>query len=295
MKKCSGVGGCGLDKNIDDFYRQKGGRDGRRTICKSCCNVRYEVESPTRKLYNQSPSRKLSKKISNQKYEKSEKGKQAQKRKNSSLSSLQSQKNFRESPEGRESQWRRSLRFCYGIEPEVYHEMLRDQEGSCKICKSINPGRGNRHFSVDHNHTSGIIRGLLCYSCNMGLSKFKDDSDLLSYAADMIDQGSSWWSELSKTSTPPTTYKSGSKDYKSNHWLNRKYGITLQDYNRRLEAQDGKCGFCCVLPGHKRLAVDHCHKESEVRRLLCDDCNSGMGFFQEDSKILRSAAKYLSK
>ena len=60
---------------------------------------------------------------------------------------------------------RASLKWAHGITPEEYDELLAKQEGKCAIC-----GRGQddlpRRLAVDHNHTTGKVRGLLCDNCN---------------------------------------------------------------------------------------------------------------------------------
>lgn len=63
--------------------------------------------------------------------------------------------------------------------PGKYEELYEKQNGKCGIC-----GRdaGRRHFAIDHNHQTGLIRGLLCYRCNVGLGNFKDSVDFLESA-----------------------------------------------------------------------------------------------------------------
>ncbi len=55
--------------------------------------------------------------------------------------------------------------------------------------------------------------------------------------------------------------------------LTKKYGITVEEYEYFLQAQDGKCALCGKEPTGKRLAVDHDHNTGEVRALLCSFCN----------------------
>lgn len=73
------------------------------------------------------------------------------------------------------------------------------------------------------------------------------------------------------------------KDAQKNSDLKYNYGITLQEYNDLLQSQDGKCGICSKFPSNKRLAVDHNHITGEVRGLLCDNCNRGIGMFDVDT------------
>jgi hypothetical protein len=72
----------------------------------------------------------------------------------------------------------------------------------------------------------------------------------------------------------------------------RKFGMTRQEYERRYEAQGGKCGIC--QRPQAVLAVDHCHKSGEVRPLLlCSPCNTGLGLFKESIAVAMRAAMYL--
>ena len=76
--------------------------------------------------------------------------------------------------------------------------------------------------------------------------------------------------------------------------LKRKYGITIEDYDRRLKSQNGLCAICQTAPSKKRkLFVDHCHKTGKVRGLLCHNCNRALGMLKDSSKSAYRAAKYL--
>lgn len=59
-----------------------------------------------------------------------------------------------------------------------------------------------------------------------------------------------------------------------------KYGISTEDYEQMLRAQDGKCAICGASPGKHRLSVDHNHETGAVRALLCISCNTGVGYFE---------------
>lgn len=79
--------------------------------------------------------------------------------------------------------WARTLRKS-GLTLDDYDRMLLAQGSGCAICGNPDPGdRRMTRFHVDHCHLSGVIRGLLCSSCNLGLGKFKDDPAHLSKAA----------------------------------------------------------------------------------------------------------------
>jgi hypothetical protein len=73
------------------------------------------------------------------------------------------------------------LKRKYGITSADRAEMLEAQGFACAICRDPEPGgRGTWH--VDHCHTSGRVRGLLCYRCNQGLGYFRDNTSHLENA-----------------------------------------------------------------------------------------------------------------
>jgi hypothetical protein len=78
----------------------------------------------------------------------------------------------------------------------------------------------------------------------------------------------------------------------------RPYGIGIEDYERMLAEQDGKCAICDTTePGHGYdvFVVDHDHRTGRNRGLLCRDCNSGIGLLGDEPRQLRSAADYIER
>lgn len=65
----------------------------------------------------------------------------------------------------------------YGITKDEYVAMLAAQGGKCLICGSLPTSQ--RHFSVDHCHETGRIRGILCAKCNTGIGLLGDDVERL--------------------------------------------------------------------------------------------------------------------
>lgn len=73
----------------------------------------------------------------------------------------------------------------YHITIEKYDEMFDSQDGNCGICRK-NQKELRRRLSVDHNHESGRIRGLLCDNCNPGLGYYRDSIFLLEKAIEYL-------------------------------------------------------------------------------------------------------------
>lgn len=72
----------------------------------------------------------------------------------------------------------------------------------------------------------------------------------------------------------------------------RKRGLTIDQYHSIAESQDFCCHLCnaCV-----PLQVDHHHGNGAVRRMLCRQCNVGLGQFKESPRLLRAAAAYIER
>ena len=77
----------------------------------------------------------------------------------------------------------------------------------------------------------------------------------------------------------------------------RRYGVDLKTYKALLESQRGRCAICGKLPkgNEKRLGIDHDHETGKIRGLLCERCNMGLGFFNDDPQLLQKAIEYLTQ
>ena len=85
----------------------------------------------------------------------------------------------------------------------------------------------------------------------------------------------------------------------SSRYLERNYGITIDEYERMLEDQEHKCAICreegFVMAEHHsmKLVVDHCHTKGDVRGLLCHNCNRALGLLKDNKQALKAAIVYL--
>ena len=68
-------------------------------------------------------------------------------------------------------------------------ELINGHSGLCDICGSNKAGFGKRGFCVDHDHKTGIVRGMLCQKCNIGLGNFNDNIELLEKAIKYLALG----------------------------------------------------------------------------------------------------------
>ena len=95
--------------------------------------------------------------------------------------------------------------------------------------------------------------------------------------------------------------KNNQKGYKREKWLKMKFNLSIEEYNKILEKQNNSCAICkqdfdtIKQETNKSLCVDHNHENGEIRGLLCNNCNRGLGFFKDNAVSLLEAIKYLDK
>lgn len=135
------------------------------------------------------------------------------------------------------------------------------QEKYCKFCKTSKP---ISDFGSHHSGKYGVRS--FCRKCRKGI-----------YPSD-------------KNRTSKSPYKSM---YARAFHLKKNYGISIQDFQRMSDFQEGKCIICSHKP--KLLFMDHCHKSGKVRGLVCPKCNTGLGGFKDDVTLLLKAISYLNR
>ena len=137
---------CKQEKSLSEFYKHKRYKDGHCHTCKSCA---YKQQ----KEYRQQPKIAENRKQYYKEYIKTHKE--------------QYKKTQRKSHLGR----------TFGITPEDYDQMVKDQNNLCAVCGKPETMMRNGKpiaLSVDHNHETGEIRGLLCFLCNSRLAYLED-------------------------------------------------------------------------------------------------------------------------
>lgn len=145
---------CKEELPIAHFGKNRRNKNGVQTYCKTCTVIKVkESQERHKERYN--------------KY-------QREYHQNLRDENLERARNFRR---------RRYVRAKYGITLGVYNELMGQPR--CDICSAEFSQVGKPH--LDHCHTSGVIRGVLCSSCNIGLGHFKDDPVNLQLAAKYLN------------------------------------------------------------------------------------------------------------
>ena len=148
---------CEQTKSETEFYKEKGRASGYRGYCKLCCAEKKQ-ETRARKANGLPPPDR-------------------KQMRNPAAPCLQPR-----------NVWARHIKAKFGITVDVYDAMLVKQEGRCAICNTDQPDSKHGLFSIDHCHTTGKIRGLLCQPCNRGLGQFRDSASSLAAAVAYLQQ-----------------------------------------------------------------------------------------------------------
>jgi Recombination endonuclease VII len=130
----------------------------------------------SRRKYEENPKSKELHRKRVQKYRNTSKGNDMTKR---------ADKKYNNTPKGKDRQYRANLKKRYNIGVDEYDTIFEKQHGRCAIC--FDPPKDNKHFAVDHNHTTGKVRGLLCRKCNSAIGLLKESVSILQNAICYIE------------------------------------------------------------------------------------------------------------
>lgn len=151
---------CKIIKSINEFTKDKHVKSGYTAICTKCRGI------ANREYYKNNPEKA---KIKNDKQK-------------------ENRKKYYQTPEGIESSRRAHLKRTFNLTLEEYDQMLEKQNHKCAICSGVETYDRFNVLAVDHCHTTGIIRGLLCFKCNVALGGFDDNVELLTKATEYLNK-----------------------------------------------------------------------------------------------------------
>lgn len=152
---------CGQLKPVSEFYEMAGMADGHRNECKAC-NLQQK-----RERYLRDPEVAKAR-VKKWQHDNAERYNAAQRAR-------------RQRPEVKAAERGGHLKRKFGLTSEQYDEMFEHQGGVCWICGE--PPAESQALDVDHDHTTGEVRALLCRNCNQGIGKFHENPELLMTAA----------------------------------------------------------------------------------------------------------------
>lgn len=162
---------CGKTKSISQFYKHPFNKSGRDTRCKECSKAYNNQWSEA----NKERKRELVRNC-----------KRRSRQYHAPLKTYPSRQEH--TPEQRERWLFNHRTKSYGITVAQYKQMLEEQKGLCAICGEPDPD--GKRLSIDHDHDTGTVRGLLCNKCNLGLGYFRDSAKRLARAAIYLETAS---------------------------------------------------------------------------------------------------------
>ena len=184
---------CQQTKTLTEFHRSKAAKDGHVSLCKTCKSAkdkkRWE-EDPEVRRKRLEDGRRF--RAANPNYEKDYA--RAWRVENPEKKAATNRRYAERHPERVRKSARKSARKNlrrnrngkylrqYGITLEEYETKLKSQNGVCAICGGVD----KINLAIDHDHTTGVIRGLLCSRCNIALGGFQDNSTLLENAINYL-------------------------------------------------------------------------------------------------------------
>lgn len=168
MKTCTK---CGQTKSLDEFHIDRGIKSQRKPACRLCTNK-------TKSKWRISNTDKVRKQ-----------------RKESYERNRETYLAYFRSSRRRRLWFAWKLMRKFGITVEQYEHMLESQEFCCAICKK-SPSEVSAHFHkhrlhVDHDHKTGLVRGLLCNNCNVALGCLGDSVKRLKRAIQYLRKSQS--------------------------------------------------------------------------------------------------------
>ena len=283
VRKCRS---CGRDKPSEDFLQQR--CDLRCKECRNAAALDWQAQNPERvkeiqKKHHSTPEFRAK-------------------------ANLSKEEQYARDSKIRNKAIERNLLRIFGLTIEEYELKKREQGGRCASC-----GCGGE-LVLDHNHATNQVREFLCSGCNTGIGKFREDIRLLSAAIEYLNQPGTAPQEVpsilvkglfARFEIPHWEGQSRDKKFRANknQGLKRRYQIIIDQYEGLLAARNGVCWICRQPQTTKRakakyvdsLHVDHCHDTDMIRGLLCNGCNTGIGFLKHDIKRLEAAIKYIER
>jgi DNA-binding transcriptional MerR regulator len=163
------------------------------------------------------------------------------------------------------------VKWKFGLRKDEYEQMIEKCDGKCNICHE-----NMKTICVDHDHSNGKVRDILCRDCNYALGDLNDHIPLFYKCIEYL-----LYSHLKEC------YKH-KYNYSSKIYRNKNFYLSLFD------APD-KCEICERSRKEAVLHIDHDHDNNRIRGLLCSYCNHALGHFKDNVTNIGNAIIYLEK
>jgi hypothetical protein len=195
---------------------------------------------------------------------------------------------------------------------------IKCEDGDYFVKSEIDSYKGRRmkRTPLKNAYSSGEITyiGKICNKCSTSIrytcnSSCKNCSDIkgvekLNTAEVMAPyrtkEKTAKYRKTYRATGKPQTFPANSKEAKMSSYYKhkpklifKKYGLTEENHLELIKNQNGCCAICKQIPCKKGLVIDHDHSTGEIRGLLCNKCNMGLGAFNDDISSFNNAIKYL--
>lgn len=167
-----------LPANLDNFYKNSGGKFGLTPRCKPCVNEDNKISHEKRKKKDPEKIRMQGNARAKRHYNKDIEFSRKKQRE------FQAKK--RADPVQRAKINMAKRAGGARMTQNDFDDLFEKQNHRCAICKSNKPN-AKHGWNIDHCHTTGNVRFILCAHCNRGLGAFKDNPTLMRYAADILE------------------------------------------------------------------------------------------------------------
>ena len=177
---------CGINKNKEEgYWKSSDSRDGYGSRCKDCSRKTTEMWRDSEIGRAKSVATQKEWRANNPDIVRA--GKKRYRERNPEKVKAGQQRCWEENGEQyRVTHWRYWLNKKYGLTEERYYEILKEQNYQCAICGATEKDFRRQRFCVDHCHDTGVVRGMLCFACNVILGNAHDNPELLESAVSYL-------------------------------------------------------------------------------------------------------------
>jgi len=172
------------------------------------------------------------------------------------------------------------------------------QEDNCKVCKTC-----KQLLPVTEYHKDPKSKDRLFYSCkkcyNIYRKEVRKNNPKTEEQKEIYNTKNRAY--YLKNKERKAIYSKKRREINPKLYRNleykRKYGISIEEYDKLLVQQNNSCAVCKISQSDLdyNLVVDHCHTTEKVRGLLCRNCNLALGYLKDNPETMNSAISYLNK
>lgn len=153
-----------------------------------------------------------------------------------------------------------------------------------KICSKCKKEKPLVEFCKDRSEKDGLNH--TCRAC----AKINSQK----YFSNPVNREKSAKAALKYKKENETHFKKYAREYR----LNKYYNLSLEDYDKMFEAQNGCCAICgqpetttTKFGATRLISIDHDHKTGKIRGLLCTYCNTRLGWYEEQKENIKNYLK----